>query len=116
MDPVFWYFMIPGIIVTIAVYMAAMIGGKSDDNRRWNNLMLEMADKYPTAQYTAQLEFIRRDRYDSIMKATTNHEDIGELCEDYALILDEQEKMALIDRQIGIEATPFVPGMIERRM
>ncbi len=116
MDPMFWYYAIPGIIITIVICSVVMIGGKSDDNRRWNYLMLEMAEKYPTAQYTAQLEFLRRDRYALIMQATANHEDISELCEDYAMIMDEQEKMAVIDRQIGIEATPVLPGMMERRM
>ncbi|NUN68853.1 MAG: hypothetical protein HUU02_03985 [Bacteroidetes bacterium] len=110
------YLMVPGIIITVVVFMAARLGGKTDNNRRWNNLMVEMTEKYPTAQYTAQLEFLRRDKYAAIILTTNNHGDISELCEEYAMIMEEQQKMAAIDRQIGIEATPVLPGMMERRM
>jgi len=116
MDKAFWFLMVPGIIIAVVFYLITMIGGVSDDSLRWKRLLNEMRERYPDARYTAQLEFIRRDRYAAINSATTKYEDIMDLCEDYTLITDEQERMAQIDRQIGMNEQPVIAGTTEGRV
>lgn len=96
------------LVIAVLVYMSAMSGGKADDNRRWNNLLVEMYEKNPNATYSAQLEFLRREKYRAIRSAANKHEDISELTEDYQMIVDEQERLTEGDRQLGSEFEPHV--------
>jgi hypothetical protein len=105
------YLAVIAVIVVIGIvfaFVAVMSGGNADDNRRWNNLLVEMYEKNPNATYSAQLEFLRRQKYAAIRQSTTNHEDINELMEDYQMIVDEQERLTEGDRQLGREFEPHV--------
>lgn len=96
------------ILVLITVFAMVRSGSKVDDMKRWNALTAEMYDRYPNANYKAQLEFMRRDKYAAFKIAIDKNEDIAELTEDYQMILDEQERIDHNAKYIGAEFNPYV--------
>lgn len=104
------------VIMLFSVCAAVVVGGMSDDESRWLKLKEEMILRYPNATYSAQLEFLRRDKYLAIREATLKHEDISDLTEDYQMILDEQERLTEGDRQLGGEFQPFVSNQNTERI
>lgn len=96
------------ILILAKVFAIAKSSGEKDDQIRWRNLRSEMIERYPTANYKAQIEFMRRDKYAALKIAINKNEDIADLTEEYQLLTDEYDRIDFGMRQLGSEFDPYV--------
>ena len=96
------------VIITMGILLSPALGGKKDDEVRYNNLMEEGNRKYPGSPQKSMIEFMRRDRYQQIRMASNNHEPIEDLSEDFIMLTDEIERLEELERMIGGEASVVI--------
>jgi hypothetical protein len=96
------------VIITIGIMLSPALGGKKDDEVRFNNLMEEGRRKYPGSPQRSMVEFMRRERYQQIRMASNNHEPIEELSEDFVMLTNEIERLDELERMIGGDASVVI--------
>jgi nitrogen fixation-related uncharacterized protein len=89
------------VIISVAVWFGASANGRQDDEVRLNSLIADGEKRFPNSPRKSLLEFIRRDLYYKIRLTANNGEDIGDLTEDYAVILEAQEQLERAETEIS---------------